>query len=436
MKKLDVISRGWGQNFVLGVLADVDGKVHFAYSADAIERGIEHSPHKLKLAPGTQTDFPRHLNGLPGFINDALPDGWGILLMDRMFRQAGRDPATVSALDRLSFIGERAMGALAFRPSADFESTHEDLTLLELAQASRDFVEDHDLSALKTLAMVGGSPHGARPKALVKYDALSGRISSQEEAPGEPWLVKFNAANEHKEVCAIEQVYADMARASGIDMPGSRQFDLGKGMAAFGVQRFDRERGLRVPVQSIAGALHADFREPSIDYVTVLRLTRLFTRDEREVLKAYQQGVFNVVFNNQDDHAKNFAFRMDEHMRWRLSPAYDLTFARGHRGHHQTSVAGAGVPTRSDLLRLAADGGVDRKAAEAIIERTCAQASKLSQALKDAPVRAGTVQEIAREVGLNVKRCSGPPSAAPDAVRQLSSSAKKAPSASHKKKPS
>ena len=290
------------------------------------------------------------------------------------------------------------------------------------------------MSALKTLAMVGGSPHGARPKALVQYDALSGRISSQEEAPGAPWLVKFNAANEHKEVCAIEQVYADMARASGIDMPGSRQFDLGKDMAAFAVERFDRERDLRVPVQSIAGALHSNFREPSIDYVTVLRLTRLFTRDEREVLKAYQQGVFNVVFNNQDDHAKNFAFRMDEHMRWRLSPAYDLTFARGHRGHHQTSVAGAGVPTRSDMLRLAADGGVDRKAAEAIIERTCAQASKLSQALKDAPIRAGTAQDIARAVSLNVKRCAGPPSAAPDAVRQLSSSVKKAPSTSHKKK--
>ena len=434
MKKLDVIFRGWGQNHVLGVLADVDGQVHFAYSSDAIERGIEHSPHKLKLALGTQTDFPRHLNGLPGFINDALPDGWGILLMDRMFRQAGRDPATVSALDRLSFIGERAMGALAFRPSADFEPTHQDLTLLEFAQASRAFIEDHDVSALKTLAMVGGSPHGARPKALVQYDALSGRISSREDAAGEPWLVKFNAANEHKEVCAIEQVYADMARASGIDMPESRQFDLGKNLAAFGVKRFDRERGLRVPVQSIAGALHANFREPSIDYVTVLRLTRLFTRDEREVLKAYQQGVFNVVFNNQDDHAKNIAFRMDEHMRWRLSPAYDLTFARGPRGQHQTSVAGAGVPTRADLLRLAADGGVDRKAAEAIIERICAQASTLTQALKDATIRAATAQDIARAVNLNVKRCAVPPAASSNFLRQLSSPAKKTSNAIRKKK--
>lgn len=413
MKKLDVSFRGWGHNQVLGVLADVDGQVHFAYSSDSIERGIEHSPYQLKLAPGTQTDFPRHLNGLPGFINDALPDGWGILLMDRMFKQAGRDPAALSPLDRLSFIGERAMGALAFRPSADFEQTHQDLTLLELAQASREFIEDHDVSALKTLAVVGGSPHGARPKALVRYDALSGRISSREEAPGEPWLVKFNAANEHKEVCAIEQVYADMARASGIDMPVSRQFDLSKNLAAFGVKRFDRERGLRVPVQSIAGALHANFREPSIDYITVLRLTRLFTRDEREVLKAYQQAVFNVVFNNQDDHAKNIAFRMDEQMRWRLSPAFDLTFARGPRGKHQTSVAGAGVPTRADLLRLAGDGGVDRKAAEAIIDRICAQASTLTQALKDATIRAATVQDIARTVNLNVKRCAVLP-AAPD----------------------
>ncbi|GAP36762.1 HipA domain-containing protein [Piscinibacter sakaiensis] len=317
------------------------------------------------------------------------------------------------------------MGALAFRPSADFEPTRQDLTLLELARASRDVVEDHDVSALETLVMVGGSPHGARPKVLVQYDVSSGRISSREDATGEPWLVKFNAANEHQEVCAIEQVYAGMARASGIDMPESRQFDLGRNLAAFGVKRFDRERGLRVPVQSIAGALHANFREPSIDYVTVLRLARLFTRDEREVLKAYRQAVFNVVFNNQDDHAKNIAFRMDEHMQWRLSPAYDLTFARGPRGQHQTSVAGAGVPTRADLLRLADDGGVDRKAAEAVIERICAQASTLTRALGDATVRAATAQDIARAVDLNVKRCAVLPAVSSKLLRQASSPARK-----------
>lgn len=222
----------------------------------------------MKLAPGTYTDFPAHLDRLPGFINDALPDGWGMLLTDRLFRRMGRDPAAVSPLDRLSFIGERAMGALSFEPSADIEPTADDLTLLEIARATRRFIEGRYDEVLATLAIVGGSPHGARPKALVRYDARAGTISTRDNAPGEPWLVKFPAATEHREASAIEQVHADMARACGIEMPASRHVELGRSMAAFMVARFDRERGARVPVQSIAAALHADFRVPGVDYVT------------------------------------------------------------------------------------------------------------------------------------------------------------------------
>jgi len=406
MKKLDVRFRGWGHDWVLGTLADLAGKIHFAYSDEALRRGIEHSPYRLKLAPGTHTDFPAHLDRLPGFINDALPDGWGRLLMDRLFRRMGRDPAAVSPLDRLSFIGERAMGALSFEPSADIEPTPDDLTLLEVARATRRFIEGRSDEVLATLAIVGGSPHGARPKALVRYDACAGTISTRDDAPGEPWLVKFPAATEHKEASAIEQVYADMARACGIEMPASRHVELGRSMAAFMVARFDRERGARVPVQSIAAALHADFRVPGVDYVTVLRLVRLFTRDEREVAKAYQRCVFNVVFGNQDDHARNLAFRMDERMNWRLSPAYDLTFARGPAGEHQTSVAGVGVPARADLLRLADEGGVERKTALDLIDRTRNQAATLARALRNAAVRAATAREIVRNVSENAKRCA------------------------------
>ena len=406
MKKLDVIFRGWNQDWVLGTLAEAAGKIYFEYSALALKRGIEHSPHVLPLAPGAHTDFPPHLNGLPGFINDALPDGWGMRLMDRLFRLADREPATVSPLDRLSFIGERAMGALAFKPSANASMTPADLSLQALAESARALIEDEAVDALNTLAWLGGSPHGARPKVLVQYDASSGRVSTNADAPGEPWLVKFQAATEHAEVCAVEQVYADMARTCGIDMPPSRHFALGKNLAAFGVARFDREQGARVPVLSIAAALHVNFREPCLDYVTLLRIVRFFSRDEREVLKAYRQCVFNVVFNNQDDHAKNFALRMGSDMHWRLSPAFDLTFARGPGGQHQTSVAGSGVPGRDDLLRLADQGGVARSTAEVMIEQLRDQGALLAGALKNTKIRAITVRDMLSAVSENIKRCA------------------------------
>ena len=37
--------------------------------------------------------------------------------------------------------------------------------------------------------------------------------------------------------------------------------------------------------------------------------------------------VFNVVAVNQDDHVKNVSFIMDRNGKWKLSPAYDITFS-------------------------------------------------------------------------------------------------------------
>ena len=111
-------------------------------------------------------------------------------------------------------------------------------------------------AALRQLVLLGGSPHGARPKALVQYDPASHMISTMPTAQGTPWLVKFPAKNEHKEVCAIEHLYAQLARLCQLDMPATQYFDLDKSLAAFGIARFDRQDGMRVPVHSLAGALH------------------------------------------------------------------------------------------------------------------------------------------------------------------------------------
>ena len=49
-------------------------------------------------------------------FDDPLPDGWGLLLMDRHFRLLGRDPAEVGPLDRLAFLATWTKGALTYHP--------------------------------------------------------------------------------------------------------------------------------------------------------------------------------------------------------------------------------------------------------------------------------------------------------------------------------
>lgn len=407
MKKLEVLFCGWGQHWLLGTLADNATDLLFEYSPEALRRGVEFSRMHLPLRAQAFGGFARHQGGLPGLVADALPDGWGLMLMDRLFLRSGRDPASLSPLDRLAFVGEHAMGALAFQPKDDLALSSADMSLMELAQAVRQVEQVPDGKALRELALVGGSPHGARPKALVQLDLATRAISTRADAPGEPWLLKFPSRGEHAEVCAIEYVYAGMARACGIEMPPAQHWREGASLAAFGVQRFDRERGMRVPVHSFAGALNADFRLPSLDYRDVLRATRFFTGDEQEVRKAFLRCVFNVVFNNRDDHAKNFALHMNQRMEWKLAPAYDLSFNPGPRSQHQTAVMGEGLlPDRQHLLALAKNCDVPSALAAASIERVCETAQGLAQALDAADVRKGTRKGVCDTVQENAKRCT------------------------------
>ena len=65
--------------------------------------------------------------------------------------------------------------------------------------------------------------------------------------------------------------------------------------------------------------------------------------------------VFNIAAHNRDDHAKNFAYLLDDQTgEWQLTPAYDLIYASGPGGEHTTTILGEGrTPTREHCLRLA-----------------------------------------------------------------------------------
>lgn len=406
MKKLSVYYEGWGERWLLGTLADDGQHLLFEYSAEALRQGLELSPRHLALRASAYGDFPAHQMRLPGLVADALPDGWGLLLMDRLFRQHGRNPASVSPLDRLAFINGRAIGALYFEPVENMDLPAADVQLLELAQQARVVISDKDSDALRRLAVMGGSPHGARPKVLVHYNPATGFMSTVPFEGSEAWLVKFQAQDEHKEVCAIEVLYAELAGASGLDMPTTRYFDLDKKLAAFGIRRFDVEDGMRVPVHTLAGLMHANFRLPaSVDYLTFLRATRFITRSQVEVDKAYERAVFNVVFNNRDDHAKNFSYRLGRDRSWRLAPAYDLTFNEGPGGEHQMDVCGEGRHiTRNHMQKLAKQGGVDADVAQAAVDRALAVAQTVATRAKRHAIRPMTVKTLCAAIQANQQR--------------------------------
>lgn len=399
MKKLTVIYAGWGDRFALAQLADDGRNLLFQYTPEALARGLELSPYHLTLSRDAYGDFPTHQHRLPGLVSDALPDGWGMLLMDRLFRKNGADIATVSPLDRLAFIGEDAMGALAFEPPTAQHLEKRDVELFGIATSVRNVLSGNSEDMLRELALMGGSPHGARPKVRLNLDLATGAASTAEDAPGTPWLVKFPGQGENPEVCAIEYVYADMARRAGIPVSATHFFTLADGLTAFGIERFDRADGMRIPVHTVSGLAHADFRHPTLDYLSVLRLTRLLTADEREVLEMYRRCVFNVVFHNRDDHSKNLSFLMRRNRSWGVAPGYDLTFNEGQGGYHQMDVCGEALRIdRSHLLDLASKAGIKKNDAETVIDQVCEAAGHFPTAARNMPILLSTWRHISAKV--------------------------------------
>lgn len=189
---------------------------------------------------------------------------------------------------------------------------------------------------LAELIALNGSSAGARPKALIGVnDKRDHIIHGVHDLPAgyTPWMVKFPNSQDGLDAGAIEYVYALMAKEAGVSMPDVHLFPAKRGTGYFAIKRFDRDGDKRYHMHTACGLLHSDFRTPSLDYEDLVALTGMLTRDVREVEKLYQLAVFNVLAHNRDDHSKNFSYLMDSQGRWKISPAYDLTFSSGPRGN-------------------------------------------------------------------------------------------------------
>lgn len=355
-KLVYVYYHGLGLKQLMGRLLLKNRQIFFEYDATFIKTGLELSPFKLPLQAGVISSTDRTFENLFGVFNDSLPDGWGRLLLDRKLMNLRMNPGDLSPLDRLCFVGSHGMGALSYEP--------ENLSDSEFLPANLDEINHEITSTLKEddqyiddLLALGGSSAGARPKVLLRIDNVD-------------WLIKFRSSLDPKDMSTIEYAYHLMAVDAGLRVPKARLFPSKKGLGFFGVKRFDRKDNKRIHMHTIAGLLHADHREPSLDYETIMKITLYLTRDVRECEVQFRNAVFNVLSHNRDDHAKNFSFLLHENNVWSVSPAYDLTFSSGLAGEHSTMIMGEGKNiSKNHFLKLATVGNIKQERALEIIDQ-------------------------------------------------------------------
>ncbi|MBV2223952.1 MAG: type II toxin-antitoxin system HipA family toxin [Cloacibacterium sp.] len=382
----------------VGRLAIRNGIIYFEYDEAFLHNSLEISPIKLPLQRGV-IELPKDpFEGLAGVFNDSLPDGWGRLLFDRMLRSEGISLSDISPLDRLAYVGLNGMGALVYEPDQSPDSSNEILDLDALAVQTEEVLEGESGEVINQLLALNGSSAGARPKALIGLDASRKNITygaKELSDDFEHWIVKFPNTRDGNDAGAIEYVYALMASKAGIEMPDVHLFPSHKGSGYFAIKRFDRNGNKRSHMHTVSGMVHSNFRFPSHDYEDVLSLTGILTKDIREVEKMFRLAVFNVMAHNRDDHAKNFSFLMNEFGEWKLSPAYDLTFASGPGGEQSTMVLGEGKNiTREYLLKLGLEAKLSKVFVENVIEQTQTALSDWTNLSKDFGVSKASIEII------------------------------------------
>ncbi|VAW72415.1 HIPA PROTEIN [hydrothermal vent metagenome] len=376
------------KEMTVGQLAMYQGRIYFEYDPAFLRTGIELSPFSLPLKAGALHAEPAPWGGLYGLFNDSLPDGWGLLLMDRHLRSKGIDTRYLTPLDRLAYMGHATMGALVYEPSTEEARDAFDIDISVMARGAIDIYAGHSSDVLPEIAQAGGSPAGARPKVLVHL-CEEQMVSGEREAPEgfESWVIKFFAEPEGSNTGKIEYAYSLMAKAAGINMPETRLFQDNNGNAWFGIKRFDRCARERIHMHTLGGLIDADFRLPSLDYMDVLRVTQALTRNTEGVQAAFALMVFNVLAYNRDDHSKNFSYLMDSDGQWCLSPAYDLTCSSGINGEHTTAIAGEGrAPTEAHMFQVGETVGLKQVSMQRIVERVTASISRWGEWCEQADI--------------------------------------------------
>ena len=400
-----------GEKVFVGVLAQNRQGVFFQYDQGYLNHFDNLSPFSMSFDGSVQPAPRTPHNGLLGVFADALPDGWGLLLQDRIFRRNDIHPLKITAMDRLAFVNHSALGALSFSPISEYIEHSEDEILLDTlglnAQALFDGQTEHVLAQLVN----AGSSGGARPKAQIYFQGNDyAYCRTKPQANDDAWLVKFTSINlslGHEEgVC--EAAYLLLAEKAGLHPPQWKLLNAPKRSGAkhwLAVKRFDY---INIPdsmpgrrhLHSACGLLDADFRAPSLDYEDLIKATKILCKSPAAGQLQFKRAIFNLLVCNQDDHSKNWAFLQSDNGEWEPAPFYDVTFSPNHFGEHATSYAGVGRrPPLKSLQKLADTAGFTRwSIATQIIQELIAVVSGFDDVAKALQIHPQTISLISEQI--------------------------------------
>lgn len=323
----------------------------FSYHRDwiATARGFALAPDlPLGLAPffASPGRDGNSRDSLPGVFQDAAPDSWGRLLLERAHGTG------LNEFDMLVLSDdETRQGALRFCDADGRVVTGsgkpvprlidlEDLRRIAAGIERRGNLSNDDL---RRMAGAGGSLGGARPKANVVDK-------------GQLWIAKFSSVTDRSPVERIEVATLCLARGAGLDAPDARlALDRTPDPIAL-IRRFDREGAARVPYLSARTALGRRGMEHGSYTEMAEFITQHGADPQADLRELWSRMVFTILVGNTDDHLKNHGFVYAGNGLWSLSQLFDVNpQPERHRLLKTAIMEGAPFDASLDLALQAAE---------------------------------------------------------------------------------
>ena len=394
----------------------------FEYDGRFLNSNIEISPIMMPLS-NIVYEFPvlsgEPFFGMPGLVVDSLPDTFGNKVIEQWLVSQHKSITDFTAIDRLCYMGKRGMGALEYVPaSSEISDINESINVSEMVKFASDVlnkrgsitVNAEESLTYSQLVQVGSSAGGARAKALIAWNEKTNEIKSGQlslDKDFDYWLMKFDNVSKNgdhgledvQEYTLIEYAYYKMALAAGIQMNECRIYS-NAGENHFMTKRFDRVEGKKIHMQSLGAMAHISYKEPRLcSYEMAAAYMREMQLPMIDIEQFFSRMVFNCIAVNQDDHVKNISFLMDRSGKWRLSPAYDVTYSYDVTNKwlsaHQMTINGKKSNINLiDLLEVGEKMGLKKKKCMDIISRISLVVADFEKYANEANIREKTFADI------------------------------------------
>lgn len=362
----------------LGRLSIQNGKGAFRYSPEALEQRFW-VPDPVRFPLQDREFVVTKNDGVPGFILDAMPDGWGERLLSRLhgsrlskielLLKSPNTDRSGGIMSGTSRHPPEAVGQKGIRP---LEAKFLDAFLLACQAIYDSSLTTEQIEALK-IRDQRSSAGGARPKRTFRGNQML-------------ILAKPKDKYDDHDFPAIEHACMSFAGSKGLNV-AKTSLHIGKEVKTLLVERFDRvydaktDHFHRVPMLSALTLLNAEWKSADhSDWHYAAFANELYRRGAAEDRpELFKRMAYNALVGNADDHPRNHAV-IWQAGRWRLSPMYDVMPILGEGPAQTLSMAvgrqGTAI-TRANMLSECQHFGLTEEAAAAILDEVASWDNEL-----------------------------------------------------------